>query len=529
MTHADEWVGVEPGPYIDLARNQGPEAAYEQWILDNPGATHHQRWQAVCTLMRGVYWRVIAPDTGDAIDELYDSDADLSSGKAATAEWRWAACRHAGTGDAHQELIWAIRPMYHHIWTYAKSRLVSPWAVLGATLTRVVATVPPYVKIQPDRDAGGTGLGSWASLNTFVALVGPPGAGKNAGLSVSREAVLTPAIDMEPLGSGEGIAHMFMRRPRPTRDEPDPQPVMYRSNVIVTIGEVDAFAAVAGRRGSTLGAQVRAAAMGEKLGFFYVDTTRRMPVEDHTYRLCLIAGVQPKRSGVLLSGPEASGGTPQRFIWLPATDPYITKSFIPATPAPLQWIPPNPPRALAGVAVCDEVREYVLDQRIAQNLGQVEEDDAHLALMRVKVAVALALLDGRVEVAIEDWLLSRLVMDVSASTRGECKKALAEELENANDVAGRAEARRAQIVDESAEERTIARVCNAVLRKIQAGGGVSVSAGDVRRVVSSRDRSWFDAAVLRLEETKTIIVGTALDATGRTRTVLTLASKLEKS
>lgn len=512
--------------YGDLARDPegGPAVAYDKWRSETPGADHGRCWETICALMIAAHWQLITPDDHTGITGLYRPDADLGSGDAAVAEWRWAACQWAGSGQANPELLWAVRPLLTHIWTIAKARLVGPWAVAGATMARIIATVPPHVKIQPDRELGGTGIGSWASLNTFVALVGPPGAGKNAGLAVSNESVSIPQgvqAEVEPLGSGEGLAHMFMRRPRASRDDPDPQPEMYRSSVLVTVGEVDAFAAVAGRRGSTLGAQLRAAAMGEQLGFFYVDPTKRMPVADHSYRLCLIAGIQPKRSGALLTGPEAHGGTPQRFIWLPATDRYFSRHRIPRSPDPVEWHPPTWPRGRIGVTVCDPVREEVLRHREAMHAGELSEDDAHAVLLRIKIATTLAIMDGRVAVAEDDWHLSRLVMAMSTTTREQCRQVLAKEAEETNVRLGRAEAARAVIVDDAQEERAMRRVSNAIIRRLSAAG-TPVSTGDLRKALSGRDRQHFDDVINRLVAANVITLDTPNTPDGRAGAVCSL-------
>lgn len=46
---------------------------------------------------------------------------------------------------------------------------------------------------------------------------------------------------------------------------------------------------------------------------------RLIPIPAHSYRMALLLGVQPRRAGALLD--DADGGTPQRFLWLPTTDP----------------------------------------------------------------------------------------------------------------------------------------------------------------------------------------------------------------
>jgi hypothetical protein len=73
--------------------------------------------------------------------------------------------------------------------------------------------------------------------------------------------------------------------------------------------------------------------MGEALGFAYANATRRISLEAHSYRLGLVVGVQPERAGALLDGSD--GGTPQRFVWLPATDPNLTANPDPE-PTPMR-------------------------------------------------------------------------------------------------------------------------------------------------------------------------------------------------
>ena len=67
--------------------------------------------------------------------------------------------------------------------------------------------------------------------------------------------------------------------------------------------------------------------MSERLGFTNAQKTTRTMVQAHTYRACLVVGVQELRRGSLLA--DAGGGTPQRFLWLPAFDPNA-----PDTPPP---------------------------------------------------------------------------------------------------------------------------------------------------------------------------------------------------
>jgi hypothetical protein len=474
--------------HLRYARQAGAEPAYDNWNAVDPPDSHPERWRRICECMRSEHWQHVLGDDPTAIAERYRPEADLTSGPRAAAEWRWAAAQHAGTGTAAVGRFWALRPTYTHLHQFARSRLVAPWAVLGATLARVATAAPPTATLPPI-------VGGKASLNAFIALVGPPGAGKNAAVSVAKEALQTPPIDTVPLGSGEGISHMFMRRPRPTKADPDPEPEQYREKCLVTIGEIDTFMAVAGRRGATLGAQIRQAAMGEELGFFYVDTSKRLLVPEHSYRLCVIAGIQPKRAGSILVGPEADGGTPQRFIWLPALDPTLTERA--AEVAPMRWDPPIWPDRGTHLGVCGLAWDHVTARRIEAVQAGLDEMEAHATLLRLRVAAILALIDGRTTVAEDDWHISQIVMDMSTLTREHCVQVLCEVAAETNRRQGEAEAARAAVLEVSADERTMSRVCNAVVRKLAKVGG-PVSQGQLNKTLAGRDRAYLDAALDRL-------------------------------
>jgi hypothetical protein len=69
-----------------------------------------------------------------------------------------------GAGADHAE-FWELTDTLRHTRDFARARRVSPWAMLGVALARVVATVPPSVQIPPL-------VGGRASLNLYIGLVG---------------------------------------------------------------------------------------------------------------------------------------------------------------------------------------------------------------------------------------------------------------------------------------------------------------------------------------------------------------------
>ena len=59
--------------------------------------------------------------------------------------------------------------------------------------------------------------------------------------------------------------------------------------------------------------------------------------------------------------------------------------------------------------------------------GLISETESHILLTQAKVAVALAVLDGRFELNQEDWDLSQLVIEHTVKTRTVIEQALVEE------------------------------------------------------------------------------------------------------
>lgn len=394
------------------------------------------------------------------------------------------------TAGTDPSAFWAARLSLTRIHGFARGRRVSPWAVLGGALTRVVAATEPNVQLPPT-------IGSYASLNLFIGLVGKSGAGKDAATKVARDAVDLgndhPKFITAPLGSGEGMSHMFMKWGDDGLEQ-------YNRSALVTIGEIDTLGALVQRQSSTVGSQLRQAAMGEALGFFYVDTAKRMLTPEHQYRMCLLAGIQPKRSGVLLG--EADGGTPQRFVWLPATDPDAPDKR-PDCPEPLLWVPPKWHEAggvhVGGqyrnvIDVCDTACDIIDKAHLARTRDEGDALDGHALLTRLKVAAALAILEGRCNVGDDDWELSADVMVVSDAARETCIKALATEGVERNQKQAEAEATRAIVVGERVDEAKVRRASAGVKRKLARVDGW-LAASDIRSSLSPGLREYAEASL----------------------------------
>lgn len=411
-------------------------------------------------------------------------------------------------GDEDLDRLWGMRPAFTHLHQYARSRRVAPWAVLANVLARVLAATPPNVQLPPI-------IGSHASLNLFVGLVGPSGSGKDSSRGVAKEAVThdytagARTFLEAPLGSGEGLAHMFMRLEKPRDDNgklirgAEPMLVQYNDAALVVVSEIDSMGAIAARQASTLMAQLRQAAMGEQLGFFYVATDKRMIVPEHAYRLCLVAGVQPLRAAALLD--DADGGTPQRFLWMPVQD-RDAPDVRPPTPQALLWQPPTWPHGLAEVKVCDTAVTTIEEAHLGRTRGDGDALDGHALLTRLKVAAALSIFDARTAVDDSDWELAGIVMEMSTLTRLSVQRTLADHERQRSAAAAEAEASKQIIVRERGDAATMRRVTGVIRRALgRLGDDEWITHGRLSQKVAGRDKEYFDVCLSGLVDTGEVV------------------------
>lgn len=398
--------------------------------------------------------------------------------------------------DGTLAAFWAARPLLTHVFNFARARRVSPWALLGVELARAVATMPPAVVLPPI-------VAGYGSLNLFVGIVGPSGAGKGGAERTAVEAITMPYTTTATVGSGEGLLHTYVKRKR------DGSQDTITSNAMFSVPEVDTLAAVAARQGATLLPELRRAWSGEALGFAYADPTKRLRLEPHAYRLAMLVGIQPGRARVLLG--DVDGGTPQRFLWMPAVDRFAPDD-VPALPTPLRWNPPDvrkmtrtPYGELGLIEVCDLACKIIDAAATARLRSEADALDGHLLYAQLKVAAGLAVLDGRLVVGDDDWWLAETIMRVSTRTRQAVAEALAEVARGKNRSMAESQAERVQIVDERTAERDEQheeKATQRILRLLE--GGVLLPRHDLRRGVRANHRHAFDEALRGLLEAEQI-------------------------
>lgn len=355
------------------------------------------------------------------------------------------------------------------IYWWSQSRLVSPWAVLFGVLLRVAASAPHYVQLPAV-------IGDRASLNLLCAFVGQSGAGK--GNSAKVAALAWPAdICTLPLGSGQGIAESFTQRPESDEIEA----------VIFDVPEVDTLTGLTKTQGSVLLPTLKCMAMGEQLGQTNATKGSSRNVPAHSYRACLSVGVQPGHANVIFE--DTTGGTPQRFLWVPVTDPNISDGGF-TDPDPLMTdMPLWTPDAHGVVEIvyrCREIVNAIRENHIARNRGDADALDGHAVLTRCKVAALLAIMHQRVEVTDWDWAMSATVMEVSDRTRASLLQQEAEIRAAAVRERGRNDALRSEGRDEYKREQ-VESVKSSIIAALNNRGG-SASASDLKTALGKSHR-----------------------------------------
>lgn len=370
--------------------------------------------------------------------------------------------------------FWDSRTVLSHLYHFALSRRVSPWAVLGVSMVRALSFVDHEVCLPPI-------IGGKASLNLFVGLIGPSGSGKGAAIAVAREALIT--LDEpreEKLGSGQGIAHAFGRW-----DSKANGIVRSYDSIIFVVDEIDHLLANSKMLGSNLLPELRSMFMGEKLGALYANREKRVEIPEHTYRAGLLLGIQPERSGVLIK--DTDGGTPQRFLWMPTL--YSHPDIKPDNIEPLVWGTPG----LSGeLRLCLTAQTDIDTNHLKIQRGDASAIDGHRLLVREKVAAALSILCGESEITTEFWDLANVVMTYSDYARQYCIDTLSSAADKANVARAYQAADREVIVKHRVDEDMQKKVNKAVMTAL---GDDELTHGALRHKLRSDYRDYFDVAI----------------------------------
>ncbi|MHA6628150.1 hypothetical protein ACU61A_22155 [Pseudonocardia sichuanensis] len=394
--------------------------------------------------------------------------------------------------------LWQARPLLAHIRQAARARMRSADVALLAVLARLASMLAPWLRA----DAG---LGP-AQLCLYLAIVGPSGAGKTTGYGVAAELLpapphlttstegVAPYVDGIGIGSGEGLAELYMGRRRDDDGTTARGQVRHRALVVVDEGEQ--LTALGQRRGATAGAVLRAAWSGAALGSAGASSETTRVVAAGAYTLGLVTGWQMGTAQALLDDTDT--GMAQRFVWCSATDPTIDEHDVPDWPGPLDvtWTDAMI-RGQVTITYPDAVRSELRARHAAIQRGDLVPDpvDTHAPLHRIRLAALFAVLDGRTRVTGDDWELGGIVWRTSCAVR-------AAVAEHGRRAAERERAERDQ-QRVTLAERTAAVVDVAPARveriarrlAVRVADAQGMTRADARRGVKHEERHLYDAAV----------------------------------
>lgn len=405
--------------------------------------------------------------------------------------------------------FWNARPVLTHIRQAARSRLVAPDAVLGSVLTRIAAFTPHTVELPAI-------VGSPVGLTFYAAPTGPPSSGKSAAAAVARELVPVPSsvavqvMDGLPIGSGEGFVDALFEMidvPDPDTGKKTKAKAQTKFGAVFYIDEGSVLGDLGQRNGSTIMPTLRTAFTHGTLGSTNATQERRRKLEGGSYVYGVTMGIQPELAGPLLG--DLAAGTPQRFLWVMATDPGMTAARIP-WPGALPWLPPRIDQIDAFHAGSrDGFRRYVMPvdeviedevraSRVADVVGDERKDDAdaHRMLVRLKCAALLALLDTRFTIDLEDWALAATLVATSRAVRRSVETELSRAEALKTKAAGRRQAVKEAVVREHAEQTATERAVRSVARGVRnhhaTHDPLGCTRGCLNRCISGRDRNAVD-------------------------------------
>jgi hypothetical protein len=336
--------------------------------------------------------------------------------------------------------FWRARPVLARMRGLANSKGQSPWPLLGWAIIRSLHTVPYSVCYQ-------SLIGAQA-LNSLVGISGPTGAGKTISQRLLEEHFVFPDNDpsrpyvkswegLIPPGSGESMPDKYVDFDPLTEEEESGEiPAKDRlSNTLVWhhpnhaavffFDEVGMLASRSSRQGSTLVDYMKEGWSGSEFGRTLA-SGKGVILPRESYRFACVINTQPKRAGILFSEEAVAGGLQGRFLWFDVTAD-INRDLISREPVEKFPIPAIDWAGVDCIQALDVMDNAHIQHHWDALDGLISETESHILLTQAKVAVALAVLDGRAELNQEDWDLSQLVIDHTVKTRTVIEEALVEE------------------------------------------------------------------------------------------------------
>lgn len=321
--------------------------------------------------------------------------------------------------------LWDKTDRLKHIAQAADSMGRNRLALLAVTLARVLHEVDPHVCLPGVRDGA---IGSRAALNLGVALVGSSGQGKTSFARESMELLGREQVQHHP-STGQGLIQAYLMwdaEAGENRLKDDPRAFFF-------VDEIDTLGALGTDTGSTLLSEIRTMLTGGSTGSSNATKERQRTLVAGTYNFQLVAGVQPARAGALLDSRDA--GTPQRFIWIPVTDPKtaLHPDDRPEWPGPIGWSDAflltfelGEPVVRYPDWLLRELKDYDYRISLESSHGGELSRHGHMNLLRLKVATGIAFLHESPVIEDIHVEIADMILAASKRTQLDCERAVAE-------------------------------------------------------------------------------------------------------
>ena len=411
-----------------------------------------------------------------------------------------------------EAVFWASRPILSHLRHLANCKGQSPWPLLGWIIVRALHTVPwdVYYKSTVGEQA----------LNSLVGISGPTGTGKTISYKLVEKHLIFPDNDPKnpsaqtwegtvPPGSGESMPDSYVTfEPKKKEGEgktksPSKSGVARLSAALIWkhlnhaavffFDEVGMLTSRNSRQGSTLVEYLKEGWSGSPFGRALANGKGVVLPQD-SYRFACVINTQPKRAGVLFSDEAVSGGLQGRFLWFDVTSDINRDLVTPEDVEPFQiptinWSGVRNFPALKSMNQAHQQHHWnALDDLIT-------ESESHILLTQAKVAVAFAVLDGRVELTEEDWQLAHVVIKHTTKTRKAIEEALAEENRLSAVRDGKGASVKAVMTGEALHEQRVEQVAASIYRRRKKTGRKKIGRSDI----ASASREYIDEAEIFLD------------------------------
>lgn len=344
----------------------------------------------------------------------------------------------------------------------------SPSAHLLAYLARWATLIPPGYSIPPIN-------GAPSSFDLLGVIAGSSGSGKTSPMRNAAELLPIGRKDIRHglgIGSGEGIIEAFYEWVQVVGEDGKKLGKERRktiSGVNFSVSEGLIFAELAGRGGTTHVTRLCDAWSGAPLSTANASAETFRHIDVNQYRLTLVMGIQADMAHELMNDSSASQGFVGRLLFAWAEEPRVSPR-----PMPPERPSVPVPQSIVAAGVFQQTYLTYPEQVYAEIQGaadarvgtKVPVEEHHHDLLRCKIAGIVALMDGRLDVSLDDWAIATDLVSTSANIRRYLYEHRRRAERDRRHVQAVARAETEIVVEDVKERQAIARLAETIRRKV---------------------------------------------------------------